>query len=80
MQLRLVIPSCSLTEFMTLWSERSRLQLLSVDAKRRVAMITDSFALVNIGRSHECKLGPDAGVAEYTPMKKRGTLTRRIRV
>ena len=67
--------SCSLTEFMTLWSERSRLQLFVEDVKRRVTMITDSFALV-LGEAMNANIGPDAGVAKYTPTKKRRT--RRI--
>jgi len=36
--------SCSLTEFMTLWSERSRLQLFVEDVKRRVPMSTEAIA------------------------------------
>ena len=67
--------SCSLTEFMTLWSERSRLQLFVEDVKRRVTMITDSFALV-LGEAMNANIDSDAGVAEYTPAEKRRT--RRI--
>ncbi len=60
--------SCSLTEFMTLWSERSRLQLFVEDVKRRVTMITDSFALVTVtvlGEAMNANIDSDAGVAEY---------------